>query len=150
MGTIVEDVLESAKWVAEALTGSGYKADFSPSSLWEIDRFFDENSKQGRPTPGGLLAEDLGARIFAVGGYIGEVIRKAKGGKWVGNDTDPQAEINIELQLPGGTTIWPVQRAVKRMKNGAEEGIAAYGHAFGLNVGARPGKPEKKPWWKPW
>lgn len=40
MGTIVEDVDAGAKWIATALSSSGYKADFTPSSLWEIDRFF--------------------------------------------------------------------------------------------------------------
>ena len=42
MGNIKEDVKASAKWISQALQSSGYRADFSPESLWEIDRFFDE------------------------------------------------------------------------------------------------------------
>ena len=148
MGKIIEDVDAAAKWIATALSSSGYKADFTPQSLWEIDRFFDEHSNNGQAVPGGLLSEQLGSRLFSIGGYIGEVLRKVKGGQWVGNDADPQAEINVELQLGDGSKCWPVQRAMKRFKNGSEDGIAVYGHGMGLDVGSRAPETKKKPWWK--
>lgn len=148
MGTIIEDIDEASKWIATALSKSGYKADFTPASLWDIDRFFDEHSKNGKVTPGGLLSEQLGSRLFAIGSYIGEVIRKKKSGRWVGNDSDPQGEINVELQLPDGTTCWPVQRVMKRLKNGSEDGIAVYGHGLGLDVGPKPREAKKTLWWK--
>ena len=97
MRIIIKAVNRAANWDADALSSSGYSADFSPASLWEIDRFFDGNSRDGQAVPGGLLSEDLGSRIFAIGSYVGEVIRKAKGAKWSGDDSDPQAEINVEL-----------------------------------------------------
>lgn len=152
MGTIVEDVTDAAEWIAAALNGSGYHADFAPSSLWEIDRFFEEHSPNDRPIPGGLLSEALGSRIFGLGSYVGEVIRRHVGGEWHGDDSDPEAEINVELRLPDGTACWPVQRVMKRFKNGAEDGIAVYGHALGLPVGERrtAGIATKKPWWKLW
>ena len=71
MGGIVDDVTAGAEWILQALTGSGYTADFTPESLGEIDRFFDEHVQGGEPLPGGLLAEDLGTRIFALGAYTG-------------------------------------------------------------------------------
>ena len=148
MGTITEDVDAAAKWIATALSSSGYKADFTPTSLWEIDRFFDEHSQNGQAVPRGLLSEALGNRIFSIGSYVGEVIRKVKGGKWTGSDTDPEAEINVELELGDGCKCWPVQRAMKRFKNGPEDGIAVYGHGLGLDVGPRPTETKNKPWWK--
>jgi hypothetical protein len=148
MGTILEDISSAAAWIAQALSSSGYKADFGPASLWEIDRFFDEHSKGGKAVPGGLLSEGLGSRLFAIGSYVGEVIRKQKGGQWVGDDSDPQVETNVELQLPDGTKCWPVQRVMKRFMNGPEDGIAAYGVGAGLDVGPWPQPPPKKPWWK--
>jgi hypothetical protein len=147
MGKITDDVDAAAKWVATALASSGYKADFSAASLWEIDRFFDEHSLNGQAVPGGLLSEQLGSRIFSIGSYVGEVLRQALGGIWVGDDNDPQAEINVELQLADGSKCWPVQRAMKRFKNGAEDSIAVYGHGMGLDVGPRPSV-VKKPWLK--
>ena len=126
---IVVDAKASAEWVSNALSSSGYKADFSIESLKEIDRFFEEHAPNGKPLPGGLLSESVGSRLFAVGSYVGEVIRRQYGGTWNGNDSDPQAEINIELKLKSGTVLWPVQRTLKRFKNGSTEGIYAYGVA---------------------
>lgn len=148
MGRITDDVDAAAKWIATALTSSGYKADFSPASLWEIDRFFEEHSQNGEAVPGGLLSEQLGTRIFAIGSYVGEVLRQALGGKWVDDDNDPEAEINVVLHLADGSKCWPTQRAAKRFKNGAKDGIAFYGLGMGLDVGLQPGAVKKRRWWK--
>jgi hypothetical protein len=143
MSSIDEDIQSSANWIAHALTSSGYHADFSQQSLWEIDRFFDEHTQGGEAIAGGLLSRDLGQRIFAIGSYMGEVIRRALGAEWVGDDNDPQEKINIQLQLVGGAICWPVQRAMKRFKNGPEDGIAAWGLGLGLNLGPKPESPSK-------
>jgi hypothetical protein len=148
MASIAEDIDTASDWIANALISSGYVADFQPGSLWEIDRFFDENSTNGKAIKGGLLSEDLGQRIFAIGSYIGEVLRRNIGGQWHGDDNDPEAEFNVELRLPTGAVCWPIQRAMKRFKMGSTEGIAEYGSAMGLNVGERP--PKKKSWWNFW
>ena len=150
MGSIAEDAVESARWIATALSSSGYLADFTAASLWHIDFFFDDHSESGAAKPGGLLSQGLGSRLFAIGAYIGEVIRRERGGEWIGNDDDPQAEINISLRLSDGTICWPVQRAIKRFKNGLEDGIAAYGKGMSLNVGPRPERAARRPWWRFW
>lgn len=124
---IVADAVGAANWMSKALSSSGYKADFSLNSLREVDRFFDEQAADGQATPGGLLSEQLGQRIFGLGAYVGEVIRRDCNGAWQGNDADPKAEINIEVKLKDGTVFWPVQRVMKRFKNGSEDGIYAYG-----------------------
>lgn len=143
MATIKEDIASASDWISRALESSGYVADFTPQSLWEIDRFFDEHSVNGAPKPGGLLAESLGSRIFAVGSYIGEVLRRHLGGEWHGDDSDPKIEITVELRLASGSVCWPTQRAMKRLQNGSEDGIAAYGLALGVPVGPRPQQPKK-------
>jgi hypothetical protein len=143
MANIKEDINRSADWIAHALSSSGYRADFTPQSLWDIDRFFDDHSWEGAAKPGGLLSQDLGQRIFAIGSYIGEVARRKLGGEWIGNDEDPQAEITVELQFADGTRCWPVARAMKRFKNGAEDGIAAWGSGAGLDVGPSPKRARK-------
>lgn len=132
---IAADIRKSADWIAEALGSSGYKADFTLESLKEIDRFFDEHSRNGQPVPGGLLSQDLGQRIFAIGSYVGEVIRRGYGGEWKGDDDDPKVEMNVELRLPDGTVCWPIQRVMKRYKNGSEDGIHVY--AYALTEGLR-------------
>jgi len=136
MVTLVEDARPSAEWISRALLASGYRADFTPGSLWEIERFFEQNSQDGMPR--NLLAQDCGARLFALGAYVGEVIRRARGGEWQADDRDPLGEVNIALHLAPDDIIWPVQRAMRRLKNGPEDNIAHYGHVLGLDVGARP------------
>jgi hypothetical protein len=124
---IVSDALASAEWISRALSQSGYPADFTLESLKQIDRFFDEQAANGQPKAGGLLAEQLGARLFAIGAYVGEVIRRQNSGEWQGDDKDTHAEINVAVRLNTGTVLWPVQRVMKRFKNGAEDGIWIYG-----------------------
>jgi hypothetical protein len=124
---IVRDAIEAADWMAKALSSSGYKADFTLDSLKEVDRFVAEQVPDGKPKPGGLLSQQFGTRVFALGAYVGETIRRQGQGKWQGDDADPQAEINVAVRLKSGTIFWPMRRIVKRIKNGPEDGIYAYG-----------------------
>lgn len=131
MGTLIEDAREMAAWIANALSQSGYAADFSLESLREIDRFFDEQTLDGEAVHGGLLAEQLGPRMFAIGSYVGEVIIRHRGGQWRADEADPEGEINMQILLPDGSVIFPVQRVMKRFRNGSEEGIYGYGRLVG-------------------
>jgi hypothetical protein len=138
MGKLKRDIDEMADQIARALRSSNYRANFTPQSLWDVDLFFDDHSKDGAPQPGGLLSQQMGARLFALGAYVGEVIRRNVGGEWQTDDSDPQGEINVALKLADGSLIWPVQRVMKRLKNGPEDGLAAYGLFSGLAVGPKP------------
>jgi len=131
---VVEDAKKSWLWMATTLSSSGYVADLSPASLREIDRFFDEQSRRGKARPGGLLSRQVGARLFAIGAYVGEVIRRARGGEWIGDDGHPKAASNVAVRLTDGTILCPVQRVTKRFKTGTQDGIAAYGLELGLEV----------------
>lgn len=124
------EMAQQAKKIAGGLTKSGYAADFSLASLREIDRFFDEQVLNGKPRPKGLLSKDLGARVFALGAYVGEVLRRDSGGEWMGDPKDPQIELTAALRLADGTECWPTQRILKRIQAGASEGIAAWGVAY--------------------
>lgn len=120
---IIQDALVYADCVANFLNNSGYKADFSLESLKEIDRFFDDQASYGQPIAGGLLASDTGSRIFALGAYIGEVVRRTYGGHWKGDDSDPLAEIMIELHLPDGRSFQPVHVVIKRLRDASQDGL---------------------------
>lgn len=128
--SIVADVNTAAEWISHALCEMGYLADFSLESLKEVDRFFEEHACGGQAVPNGLLSQDLGTRLFGLGAYIGEVIRRCRGGEWEGNDDDPAAEMNVALRLATDSVCWPIQRAMKRFRLGAEESVAAYGYAL--------------------
>jgi hypothetical protein len=127
---IVGEARAAAEWIAQALTSSGYAADFSLASLKEVDRFLDEQAPNGEPVAGGLLSQDLVVRLFALGAYVGEVINREGGGHWDGDDADPKSALNIVVILQDGSSIWPVQRVIRRFNSGAEGGIYAYGAQF--------------------
>lgn len=124
---IVNDAVTAAKWAADALRQSGYAANFSAASAYEVDRFFDEHmAAPGQPRADGLLAEDVGARLFAIGSYVGEVVRRSSNGwQWVPSQESPDDETNLTLRR-NDETIWPIQRAMKRYSDGAEAEIVSY------------------------
>lgn len=109
-----DDIQTAAQWISMALQSSGYDADFTPQSMREVERFFDEQTNEGKPIPGGLLSQDYGRRLFALGSYCGEVLRRELGGNWVTDDSDPNGEINVAVKLGNNVTCWPVQRVMKR------------------------------------
>ena len=121
--TLLEDIKISSDWIATALNSSGYDADFTVKSLKEIDKFISDNSDNNDTK--GLLLEGTGKKIFALGSYVGEVIIKNCNGCWETNDSDPVGEINICVSI-NGKKIFPVQKIMKRLKNGNEDSIYDY------------------------
>ena len=120
--TLAQDIPKAAAWLTEAMAHSGYALDGSVESFRELDRFFDEQQ-----CPGGLLDGRVGNKLFAIGCYMGQALIARLGGVWLTDDEDPMGEMNIAVRLPDGSTVWPVQRAMKRFENGAEEGLYIYG-----------------------
>ena len=129
MGTIYEDIDTAAAMIATELTAHGYALDFTLDSLDEVDRFFEENSALDPSGTDSLLAARLGQWMFALGAYAGEVLRRTVGGRWrwEGLDDDKAASTDTELVLVDGSIVFPFQRAWKRLMNGAEDGMAAWG-----------------------
>ncbi|MER5373061.1 hypothetical protein [Streptomyces sp. NPDC002553] len=144
MATLLEDVDASARWIARALKSSGYRADFSPASLRDVEQFMIDHSGAGTAVEGGLLATGLGSRLFALGCYVGETVRRALGGSWEADDGDPEGEINVKIRLPEGAVIWPVQRLMKRFENGPEDSVDGYGTALGLDMSPQSRTPAKR------
>lgn len=119
--TLDEDIHTACEWVAMALNSSGYKADYTIESMKEIDRFIDEQSGEN-----GIISRGRGKILFSLGCYVGETVIRLYGGKWHTDDNDPAGEINASVELDNGTVIFPIQRVIKRYRNGSEDGIYAY------------------------
>ena len=122
--TLMEDIPKAAKWFEEAMASSGYVLDGTLESFQELDRFIDEQKR-----PGGLLDGTVGSKLFSMGAYVGQTLIAQLGGRWETDDRDPQGEVNIAVTLSGGT-VWPVQRVMKRLSNGPEDSLYAYGAAL--------------------
>ena len=54
-------------------------------------------------------------------------IRRQGDGQWEGNDRDTWPEVTLVVRLKSGTVLWPTQRVLKRLENGAENGLYPYG-----------------------
>ena len=122
--TLIEDIPIAYNWAAHNLQITNYQADFTLDSLKDIDRFIDEQSK-----PSGLFNEKnrkIGNILFSLGCYVGETIKRSYSGIWITDDADPLGEINIAVKLDNGTLFWPVQRVMKRYKDGEENAIYPY------------------------
>jgi hypothetical protein len=141
---VVDEAPKMAAMVAKALASDGYGADFTPASLWELDRFFDEQTRKGEPKRFGLLGKETSLRLFSLGAYTGEVIRRELGGEWESAHDDQHPELNLALRLPDDRVIWPVQQAVRRMANGSDDALVGYAQALGVEPGPKPGRRTRK------
>ena len=65
-------------------------------------------------------------------------------------------------RLPDGTTLWPMQRVMKRFQNGSEDSVYTYGYTLTKDFTQEPfdqrywemekahSQAANKPWWKFW
>jgi hypothetical protein len=163
MATLLEDIKTQSDWIVKAFKSDNLILDYTVHSFIEIDKFISLHTKNGQPVPGGRLSNGFGPILFSIGSYVGETfIRVVPGSVWVTNDDDPQGEINVELKFADGTTVWPIQRIMKRFQNGAEDSVYVYGHRFTRKFTNEPfdqgywkihqenTNSLAKPWWKFW
>ena len=163
MGTLLADIQMQSEWITKAFAADKLKLDYSIHSFMEIDRFFCKHSKDGKAIKGGRLAQNIGAIVFSLGAYVGQtIIKHVPGSMWQTDDNDLEGEMIASVKLPDGTTIFPMQRIMKRFLNGMEDAIYVYGHHLVKdyinepfdqsfwNLTSERSPILKKPWWKIW
>jgi hypothetical protein len=158
MGTLKEDIQVQSEWMVKAFMEDHMYLDYSIGSLMDVDRFFIKHTFRGQAVKGGRLMRNTGPILFGIGAYLGNcILQNVKGAKWVTDDDDPHGEINISIEFSDGTIIWPMQRVMKRFRNGSEDSIYVYGHRlteaytkeeFDSNYWNL--KERSKAWWKFW
>lgn len=127
MASLKKDIKKSADWLITAFKEIDKKLDYSVKSVEHIETVLSEQFEEGQPKANGLFAKGLGAKLFAISSYIGEVIIKnTKATKWITDDHDPQGEINIKLLSANGTSMFPAHRVMKRIQNGEEDNVYHY------------------------
>lgn len=165
MGTLKEDIRSQSEWIVKAFAADGLTLDFTMDSIIEVDKFFVQNMINGQPKKGGrLYGKGFGSILFSIGSYVGEtIIKNVKGAEWITDDEDPQGELNVSLKLPNDGQIWPIQKVMKRFKNGDEDSIYPYVHTVTKeftnlpfkeefwSISKNSNEPEQtKAWWKFW
>lgn len=117
------DIVTAKEWIKEALISSNYQADFSLESLKDIDRFFDEQNNKN-----GILSQNIGRILFALGVYVGETIIFSFGGEWDLEDCD--SEMSIKIKANDGTVLFPVLRVMARYQYGNANSIYVHGNSL--------------------
>ena len=83
----------------------GFPLDMTVETLPELERVFDRRFMRPFPPQG----------LPGTTGYVGEVIRRAAGGRWIGPTSPLVMDYGLTIQLPDGSRIWPRQRLAKRL-----------------------------------
>jgi hypothetical protein len=150
MATLQQDIKKQSNWIVKAFGIDLLRLDYTIESFKQIDQFFNTHSKDGQAVEGGRLEQNAGLILFSIGSYVGEtLVKNIPGSVWVTDDNDPEGEINASVNFPDGGQVWPMQKVIKRFRNGEVDGI----YAYGVLVAKDYGKNEqviKKPWWKVW
>lgn len=158
MAAIKEDIISFSNLIIKGFASDKLNLDFTLTSFKDIDTFYNLHSRDGVPVEAGRLSKNLGQILFALGAYIGQtIIRIIPGTTWETDEKDPEGEINTVLRLPDNSTIWPMQRTIKRFRNGGADSIYVYGYAIIQKyldieklLEAEQVNRNKKSWWKVW
>jgi hypothetical protein len=117
--------------VDHARASSGVELDFSIESVREVERVLDLMFKRKpRGFFGSLFRrapspEDISTFAKMYGGYVGEVVRKVRGGEWYMDSEVSPGSMIVGLRR-GDTRIWPTAKVGKRLINGAEDNVWSY------------------------
>ena len=99
------------------------RLDFSPGSLEEVDGEIESLREEG------LTGEEVAEALFVFGCYVGEVMVRFLGGRWVPTSRSPLAGVSpwpMVVVLPSGSGWDPIGKVYKRLELGDSEYLPAY------------------------
>ena len=97
--------------------------DYSPGTLEGVDAQVESLREEG------LTSEDAAELLFVLGCYVGEVMARALGGRWVATVRSSLAELSpwpMVVQLPGGSVWDAIGKVYKRFELGDAEYLPAF------------------------
>lgn len=100
----------------------GLDLDYTPGSLEAVDAQIDSMREDG------LTGEDAAEALFVLGCYVGEVMARALGGRWVPTARSPLARISPwpMVVVIGGSAWDPIGKVYKRLELGDSEYVPAF------------------------
>jgi len=103
-------IVAMALETAAGFQDRGFPLDLTVQTLPALERVLDRrfvfDSSKSPFSPQGLRGTT---------GYVGEVIRQAGGGQWIGPPSPLAMDYGLANQLSDGSRIWPRQRIAKRL-----------------------------------
>ena len=119
-----ENAIDHAQLAVEAAWEDGrVDLDYSPASLELVDTPDRGHARRG------LTGEDVAEALFVLGCYVGEVMARALGGRWIPTARSPLADVSpwpMVVVLPGGSAWDAIGKAYKRLELGDSEYLPAF------------------------
>ncbi len=94
----------------------GVDLDYSIESLHRIENYLEENYPSNQDAKNPFPAVRVGVKIFYIGAYLGETLRKKLGGNWQFDEHDPLGQIRAELCFENGERIRPIEDVMTRIE----------------------------------
>lgn len=118
----VEGPRLAADVVLMAREGAGVLLDYSPTSLALLDRIIDAIRREAAP------AEPVPPALLGFGAYVGEVLVRGAGAKWIDFDADQRRVFGqpFGIRTPDGRVWNPLGKAVKRYRNGSQDSLRLF------------------------
>src|SRR5262249_27680954 len=97
----------------------GITLDYSPASLTFVDQILGKFHAEG------LSETQIGATVFSIGCYVGEILIRNCSGKWIWPSKKTAKTLGINeksimlVELANGSTWNPIGKAFKFLANGA-------------------------------
>ncbi len=119
-----ENAVDHAQLAVEAAwEEGGVDLDYSPGSLELADAQIEAMREEG------LTGEDVAEALFVLGCYLGEVMARALGGRWVPTARSPLADVSpwpMVVVLRNGSAWDAIGKAYKRLELGDSEYLPAF------------------------
>ncbi len=101
----------------------GVELDYSPETLPTVDSVMANFHAEG------LALADIGQMVFSIGCYVGEMLVRHCGGRWVmpGDASDSAGSDCFDVmvvKLPDESSCSPVGKAIKALELGEGESLA--------------------------
>jgi hypothetical protein len=130
-----ENAREHAKLAVKlAAEEFGDALDFSPGSLEDVDAEIESVREEGSS------GVDAAEALFVFGCYLGEVMVRNLGGRWLTTARSPLKDLSpwpMVVVLPGGSAWDPIGKAYKRLELGDSEYLPAFFAAAASGVRRR-------------
>lgn len=129
------DIDRAAEWAAKQMVDKEFNADFSLESLHEVDRFFNEVADPNAAGYGEFFGQNLSFRTFAIGAYVGEVLRRVRDAEWLCDTHDPFVDVNAALDLgEDAEECLPMKQVLLRLNDGPSNSFVGFAQTHGFEV----------------
>ncbi len=125
------DMKQLADQFVTLMRESGWKLDYSDTSVQTLEEMIDRQFADWRPWRRGRVAKKNVPIASLVGAYLGEVMIRHIGGQW---GWMPEFEV-AGVQLPSGLWTSPPAKAQKRFVHGREDDLVFYYEALKRSEG---------------